>query len=85
VEPSGNVVEQQVVSLEDEIEAEERRALAEQAEADRLSAIAAELAAQSRTRLTTVALARATLNGEQLPVLLRDDEPGCRESFPDWI
>jgi hypothetical protein len=85
VEPSGNVVEQQVVSLEDEIEAEERRALAEQAEADRLSAIAAELAAQSRTRLTTVALARATLNGEQLPVLLRHDEPGCRESFPDWI
>jgi hypothetical protein len=71
------------ISLKEEIDAEEALALSEQADADRLSAFAAELAARSRTRLAAVALARAVLFGDQLPVRLHD-EWGCRESLADW-
>ena len=74
----------QRISLEDEIDAEERLALAEQAWADRLSALAAEVAVRSRTRLMAATLARAALDGDTLPVLVRHDEPGCRESFAEW-
>ena len=71
------------ISLEEEIDNEEQLALSEQADADRLRAFAEELAARSRTRLAAVALARAALFGNQLPVTLHD-EWGCRESLVDW-
>jgi hypothetical protein len=78
----GRYIVAKEISLEEEIDAEEQLALSEQADADRLNAFAAELAAHSRTRLAAVALARAVLFGDQLPVSLHD-EWGCRESLVD--
>lgn len=72
------------ISLEEEINEEERLALAEQATADRLLAQAAELAAQAQERLMVALLARAALAGEHPPVAEGHDEPGCRESLPSW-
>ncbi len=72
------------LSLEDEIDAEERLALAEQATADRIRAQADEMFAHARERLKVVTLARAALVGEHPPVVERHDEPGCQESLPPW-
>ncbi|HMM40655.1 MAG TPA: hypothetical protein PKA95_02000 [Thermomicrobiales bacterium] len=78
------VLSRVTVSLEDELDEEERLALAEQAMADRLQAQADEMAAHARERLRAVILARAALAGEHPPVVERHDEPGCRESIPLW-
>lgn len=72
------------MSLEEEIDEEERLALAEQAAADRLRAQAEDMAAYARERLRSVLVARAALAGEHPPVTEEHDEPGCRESLRPW-
>lgn len=72
------------MSLEDEIDEEERLALSEQATADRLRAQSGEMASHAAARLRAVVAARAALAGEHLPIFEPHDEPDCRESLPPW-
>jgi hypothetical protein len=72
MEPISSTWTIQRVSLE-EIEAEERLALAEQAGADRLLALASEIAERSRTRLMAATLARTTFEGHRQPAIIRHE------------
>lgn len=78
------VMSRVTVSLEDEIDEEERLALAQQATADRIRAQADEMARHARRRLATVVIARAALHGEHPPVIEEHDEPDCQESLRPW-